>query len=856
MPWFMLMMLWSLAWAQLPQLPSPDAQKDWVTLHTPHFAVHVPADLQAVGQEVGLAAEQAYQLLLPLFERPLEDWSIVVTDGPDYSNGFADPLGQRIVVYTSHYRLSEQFNARLGWWRMVVFHELVHAFDLHQAEGIFLWLRSLLGPWVTPTAVKPYSFLEGMAVQTKQRLLGQSRLNDSRTRMMLRLMVASGRFPTLEQASRLYSRRDWPSDGWLVYNYGGWFLDYLQQTYGENFVSQLTASKARGVGDEQTLIALTGQPAQQLYQDFMDWLTAEYSREITALQATALTPVTRLTRWGYLTRFASLSAQGSLAYSHSSPQRAGLYLRQNGDEREILAGEADFPSFSPDGQALVFSRLVGTQRDLYRYHLANQQLERLTQGERAYFARYAANGRLYYARNQPDGSSLLVEGSPQGPARVLRNLAPQTLHSLAPSPDGQLLALVLSDESGFQDLYLYHLEGDRLERLTQDLHQDADPVFSPDGQDILFSSDPDGVYNLYALNLASRQFWQVTQLLGGAFSPTVQQNRIVFSGYTEEGYDLFELPLERHQWRAAKRDWQPLPPAQPAPSYPVTPYQAQLWPPNLRLPQPVEGGLGIYLEGSDPVEVHRYNALLGWDFAHSAPVYQLGYQNRQWPGQPTFGLQGRAGQQQQSLSLDLSAGLPGSLQLNYRRQSQAQVTHTLEAPLSTSRAGGSEDVRWQHRLGLNPQLVWTEGEPGPQLGLWGQYSANYSWGYRSRLAWQASAAQGTAPIYKWGSGPLALRSYPGLALPTDQAALALLQLEFPLARIEQGWPGLVFIDDLWGGLFAEVGASGGRVYPGGGAFVAASVAASYAPPVGVAAGLTYGQQAGYFLRLNWPLLPQ
>lgn len=856
MPWFVLLLLGSLAWAQLPQLPSPNAQSDWITLRTPHFAVHVPSHLQAVGQEVGLAAEQAYDLLLPLFEQPLEGWSIVVADGPDLANGFADPLGQRIVIYTSHFRLSDQFNARLGWWRMVVFHELVHAFDLHQAQGIFLWLRSLLGPWVAPTAVKPYSFLEGMAVQTKQQWLGQSRINDSRTRMMLRLMVKSQQFPTLEQASRLYSRRDWPSDGWLVYNFGGWFLDYLQQIYGKTFLSRLTAAKARGASDHEALLDITARLPEQLYQDFLGWLMAQYQEEIEHLGSRPFTTTNQLTSRGHLTRQPALSGQGSLAYSHSSPQLAGLYLLHNGVDRELLPGEVQFPSFSPNGKQIIFSRTVGSQRDLYRIDLTTLQLERLTQGERAYLAHYGANGWIYYARNRPDGNSLLMARSPQGETQLLADLAPRTLHSLTSSPNSQTLALVLAEENGFQDIYLYHLASGRLERLTQDAYQDADPVFTPDGRTLLFSSDPQAVYNLYALDLEDRAFWQVTHLLGGAFSPTVGQDRIVFCGYTEAGYDLFELPLHRSQWQRIARPIEALPPAQPQANYPAELYQAQAWPPQLRLPQPLQGGLGLYFEGRDPVEVHRYNGLLGWDFLQSAPVYQLSYQNRQWPGQPTLSLQGTAQQHQQSISLDLSANLPGSLNLNYLRQSDTGVSHTLSLPLSASRAGGSQDVRWQHRLSLTPQLVWEEQERAAQYGLLGQYNASYSWGYRNRVSLQTAAAYGTEPLFRLGRGALGLPSYPGLSLPTRQAALALLQLEFPLSRIEQGWPGLIFIDDIWGGVFAEVGIAQGQLYPGAGAFLAASVAANYLPPVGIAFGLTHGAQIGYFVRLNWPLLAQ
>ena len=69
------------------------------------------------------------------------------------------------------------------------------------------------------------------------------------------------------------------------------------------------------------------------------------------------------------------------------------------------------------------------------------------------------------------------------------------------SPDGQKLALDISDGKQ-SDIWVYEWARDMLTQLTFDPSQDQGPVWTPDGQRVLFSSDraKPGVTNLYWIN--------------------------------------------------------------------------------------------------------------------------------------------------------------------------------------------------------------------------------------------------------------------------------------------------------------------------------------------------------------------
>ena len=64
---------------------------------------------------------------------------------------------------------------------------------------------------------------------------------------------------------------------------------------------------------------------------------------------------------------------------------------------------------------------------------------------------------------------------------------------------GLLLSLFHSHQ---QDLWFFHLETRTFHRLTDTPHTETDPVVGPDGL-AWFSSDADGVYNVYTLDPAS-----------------------------------------------------------------------------------------------------------------------------------------------------------------------------------------------------------------------------------------------------------------------------------------------------------------------------------------------------------------
>ena len=134
--------------------------------------------------------------------------------------------------------------------------------------------------------------------------------------------------------------------------------------------------------------------------------------------------------------------------------------------------------------------------------------------------------------------------------RLLRTLGPPGASTeFRATPDGARLALSLADESnGAQDLWAIDVERGTLTRITSSPVDETDPLFSPDGSRLAFSSDRNGMCDIYLRSASG--IGEETQLLhsdgdkfSGAWSPDGKY--LVYMTYDPvKRRDIWLFPLE------------------------------------------------------------------------------------------------------------------------------------------------------------------------------------------------------------------------------------------------------------------------------------------------------------------------
>ena len=74
---------------------------------------------------------------------------------------------------------------------------------------------------------------------------------------------------------------------------------------------------------------------------------------------------------------------------------------------------------------------------------------------------------------------------------------------------------------------------------------ERDPVWLPDGSGFVFSSDRTGIFNLYTHDLATGEQKQITNVVGGAFLPTLSPDAkdVIYVGYHASNFNLYRISL-------------------------------------------------------------------------------------------------------------------------------------------------------------------------------------------------------------------------------------------------------------------------------------------------------------------------
>ena len=110
------------------------------------------------------------------------------------------------------------------------------------------------------------------------------------------------------------------------------------------------------------------------------------------------------------------------------------------------------------------------------------------------------------------------------------------------SPDGNQIAFS-SNRDGDYELYVMNVDGSGVHQLTDHSSWDRQPAWSPDGNQIAFSSNRDGDYELYVMNADGSGVHQLTDHRSSdqqpAWSP--DGNQIAFSSNRDGDYELYVM---------------------------------------------------------------------------------------------------------------------------------------------------------------------------------------------------------------------------------------------------------------------------------------------------------------------------
>jgi Tol biopolymer transport system component/serine/threonine protein kinase len=278
--------------------------------------------------------------------------------------------------------------------------------------------------------------------------------------------------------------------------------------------------------------------------------------------ATVTGNFTQLTEQQGLEAYPSLAPDGSsVVYAARMAGNWDIYLqRVDGKKMINLTGDSadddTQPAFSPDGERIAF-RSDRNGGGLFLMGATGESVRRVS--DFGYNPAWSPDGKSIVCATEPidlpnnrlSVSALWVIDAATGrKQRIFEGDAVQPSWS----PHGHRIAYWMASASGQRDIWTIPAQGGQPVPVTLDVRWDWNPVWSPDGEYLYFSSDRGGSMNLWRLRIDER-----TGAVGGAPEPvTTPSSNSGYISFARNGTkiaylaQLFVQNLSRIQFDADK----------------------------------------------------------------------------------------------------------------------------------------------------------------------------------------------------------------------------------------------------------------------------------------------------------------
>lgn len=464
-------------------------------------------------------------------------------------------------------------------------------YESERRPDVLYGFPNIIASYPIAGTIVPAWFAEGVAQYNRREL--RYDFWDSHRDMILRSYALDGNMLSWEQMG-VFGKNSLGNES--SYNAGFAFVYYLAQRYGEdklNAISRALASLTE-VTIDGAIERVVGKTGQQVYDEWRKELEVDYAARVADIKAQLregkpldVKPEAHATTWhnnanmslfgapprqrinrqnlacctasaseGFANLYPAYSPDGKrLAYVSTKDGdyfgQSALYVLdlETGEETLVQAGVRTGVSWSPDGTKLYYAR--GTrnnphwsyQFDLYVYDLEKEDETRLSHDWRALSPSVSPDGTQLVFVVGKDGTTNLATSNVDGSGfQVITSYeSGEQVYSPQWSPSGDRIVFDYSIKDG-RDILWIRPDGTDLRTVVNGPEDSRGPVFTLDGSRILYSSDRTGIFNIYSYTIQTELTQQVTNVLGGAFMPTVNpEGDMVYAAYTSGGYKIYRF---------------------------------------------------------------------------------------------------------------------------------------------------------------------------------------------------------------------------------------------------------------------------------------------------------------------------
>jgi len=548
---------------------------DWFTIETTHFTINFHKESERSALTVAKIAEEIYGPITSLYNyEPSDKVNFIISDVSDIANGATDFFNNRIEIFAT--ALDYDLRGTHNWLRNVITHEYTHMIQIQASMKLSTKFPAIYLQWLNyeqerrpdvlygyPNVIVSYPlsgfgvpawFAEGTAQYQRQQT-GYDNWDSNRD-MILRMYVLDDNMLSYNEMGQFSSITSLKAES--IYNSGFAFVRYISETYGEDKLADLT----RALGDltnfsmDKAFRKCLDIDGSDIYENWKKHLQKDYNEKLSNVKANIIEGET-IEKKGFANYYPHFSPDGTkiafLSNQDYDYASTGLYIYDIAKKEKKLIS---FPvstnfSWSPDGKKLLYSRRNVPPTindivlfDIYEYDIAKEDEKRITKKTRAISPSYSPDGKSICFLTNGDGTNNLFVSDIDG----------KNIRKITDYKNGEQLFNPVFSKDALSIYFDYAFEKDRKIAsinladnkfnfvLDSSFADSRSAYFSEDGNTIFFSSDRTGIYNIYSLDLQTKITKQITNVLGGAFMPSIDnKGNLCYSSYKSTGYKIVLL---------------------------------------------------------------------------------------------------------------------------------------------------------------------------------------------------------------------------------------------------------------------------------------------------------------------------
>jgi hypothetical protein len=487
---------------------------DWKILKTEHFDIYYYGEMLDIAEIGAEYAEEIYEELkvelnhvvtrrVPLifYNTHLHFQRTNTTPGfiPEGVGGFFEFIKGRVVIPST---------GSLKDFKHVIRHELVHVFMTNKVYRILVDHRQ------PSDASPPLWFVEGIAEYLSTEV-------DAQAEMVMRDAVLNNYVVGIDDMNSIYGT-------FLMYKEGQNFLEFVTEKYGKEKISLMLENFWMFSSFTKVIEHTIGKKIEEIDSEWLFYLKKKYYpliKDNNPLENSS----EKLTKRGFNFSpvYYEINDKKFIYFVANRDGYSSLYRLELTENEEL-----DY-----DTELVIRGE---RSEELEAFHLFQSSIDVSKDGVIAFVTKKGATDAIHLFSISEN--------------KIIKTIQYNYLINITSpkfSKDGNKIVFQAVDQKGFSDIFTINADGDSLTRLTNDYYDDRDPSFGVDENQILFSSDRTSgefemKYNIFSYDLSNHKIEYLTYLNANCSAPVVTPDKksIFFTSDIDGVRNIWSLDFE------------------------------------------------------------------------------------------------------------------------------------------------------------------------------------------------------------------------------------------------------------------------------------------------------------------------